>query len=213
MMFISSKFTFRLDEYLYCLLYFTEEGKDRNDNSKDLPPLPTSGPLLPTTGPLLPTSGPLLPTSGALMPTSAPSRQKTSSECSYEPEDTYEMPSWERPIVQDVTAHCVEQDSSYLDVLRGSGEEENSDVAAVLPRDLEDEEGSLTHHKDKKKGVKSGKEEWSWNNWWPPWRRRLSARDGGEDESGGEVPVAVVVSPGAHEEEDDYIIPSPLPSG
>ena len=136
------------------MLNLTEEGKDRNDNSKELPLLPTSGlPLVPTSGlPLVPTSG--LP---LVVPTSASSRPKTSSECSYEPEDTYEMPSWERPIVPasgpdaHVTADCGNADPSYLDIVRGGTEEEglSSDVTLTLCGDLE--EGSLTRPNENKR--------------------------------------------------------------
>jgi hypothetical protein len=104
---------------------------------------------MPTSGlPLVPTSGlPVVPTSGRplVLPTSA------SSECSYEPEDTYEMPSWERPIVQpaavpdaSVTADSGNADPSYLDIVRGSSDEQglSSDVTLTLCDDLE--EGSLT---------------------------------------------------------------------
>jgi hypothetical protein len=69
---------------------------------------------------------------------------------------------------------------------------------------------------------RSGKEEreWSWNSWWPPWRRRNGAKNGEsgakEGESGGESPTAILVNSGENteeEEEEDYIIPSPLPLG
>ena len=111
--------------------------------------------MVPTSGlPLVPTSGlPLVPTYGLplVVPPSASSRPKTSSECSYEPEDTYEMPSWERPIVPttavpdaSVTADSGNADPSYLDIVRGSSDEQglSSDVTLTLCDDLE--EGSLT---------------------------------------------------------------------
>jgi hypothetical protein len=91
-----------------------------------------------------------------VVPPSASSRPKTSSECSYEPEDTYEMPSWERPIVQPAAvpdADSENADPSYLDIVRGGGIEEeglSSDVTLTLCEDLE-EEGSLTRPSENKR--------------------------------------------------------------
>jgi len=63
------------------------------------------------------------------------------------------MPSWERPIVPaaavpdaSVTADSGNADPSYLDIVRGSSDEQglSSDVTITLCGDVEEEEGSLT---------------------------------------------------------------------
>ena len=185
-------------------------GKDSNDNPKAMPEVRTAGGLR----------------------QSYRTGQRTDSESSYEPQDTYEIPALMGPSLA-AGGQAAKDGPSTLDSdgqqeVVGSGE--SSSYLAILPGGQEEEEDSdgggveyeltetLARGEAKQRlncKKEAGPERWGWGLGWWPWRRRAGGGEvGGAVGSAGEGQEdGPTTEEEKEEEEEDYILPSPIGSG
>jgi hypothetical protein len=166
-----------------------------------------------------------------------PPAQRADSECSYEPDDTYEIPapmtaapSSTRGCLQTTpeTARPLKDDHSPGPLVADSGSESSYlRVMRVVEEATGDEEEEVTLtipevkivQEDKPRTCKGDDEARSrkWGGWWLPWRRRQDGGGGGESAVSANAQAAVCeaseVMMATQGQEEDYIIPLPLESG
>ncbi len=199
-----------------------DEDKDRNDNSQQ-PPAAGGAPER---------MGPSHQPHAARMVA-----QRAVSECSYEPDDTYEIPA-PMTAAPSSTRGCLrttpetapplkddhspgplaadsESESSYLRVMRvveeATGDEEEEVTFTIPEVKIVQEDMPKTCKGDEEARTRR------WGGWWLPWRRRQEGGGGGESAVSANAPAAVgeasEVVMATQGQEEDYILPLPLESG